>query len=126
MHFEEPMTEDKITFAQALEKVFNQMSLKAGIKMFGNKAIKGMTKELQQMHLCDSFIPWKREDITAKQWQNRCKAVNPMKEKSDGTIKGRCCADGRVQRDFMSKEESASPTTATKLALLMGVIEVQE
>ena len=78
------------------------------------------------MHLCDSFIPRKQEDITAKQWQNGCKAVNSMKEKSDGTIKGRCCANGRAQRDFMSKEESASLMAATKLALLMGAIKAQE
>ena len=64
------------------------MGLKAGIKRFGDGAIKGMTKELRQLHLRDSFIPKKKSELTRKQWQSRCEAVNLIKEKKSGEIKG--------------------------------------
>ena len=46
---------DEITFVQVLAIVFQQMSLKAGIKKHGEKAVEGFTKELQQMHLRKIF-----------------------------------------------------------------------
>ena len=117
---------DDITFVQVLYKVFQQMSLNKGIKLFGDRAIKGMTKELRQLHMRDSFIPRKKKDLTKKQWASRCEAVNLIKEKKSGEIKGRCCADGRSQRNYISKEESASPTVATESVLLTGVMEAKE
>src|SRR5210317_1569613 len=85
-----------------------------------------MTKELRQLHLRDSFIPKHKKDLTPQQWKNKCEAVNLIKEKSNGTIKGRCCVDGRQQRQWISKEESASPTAATESVLLTGIIEAKE
>lgn len=117
---------DETTFVQVLAKVFQQMSLNKGIKKHGEKAIKGITKELRQMHLRDSFIPKKRNELTKKQWQSACEAVNLIKEKKSGEIKGRTCADRRVQRKYISKEESASPTAATESIFLTGVIEAKE
>ena len=118
--------EDHVTFAQVLHKVFQQMSLNAGVKKFGDGAIKGMSKELRQMHLRNSFIPKFKKDLTEKQRKNICEAVNLIKQKKDGTIKGRCCADGCKQRDYISKEESASPTAATESVILTGVMEAKE
>ena len=119
---------DEVTFVQVLYKIFLsiQVNLKKGIKMFGDKAIEEMTKELRQLHMQDSFIPRLRKDISSKLWSNRCEAVNLIKEKSNGEIKDHCCADGRVQRQFISKEEAASPTAATESVLMTGVIEVKE
>ena len=96
------------------------------IEKHGSKAIEGMTKELRQLHLRESFIPKYKRDLTPEQWKNKCEAVNLIKEKSDGTIKGRCCADGRQQRKWITKEESASPTAATESVLLTGIIEAKE
>ena len=117
---------DETVFVQILYKVFQQMSLQAGIKKFGDRAIKGMTKELRQLHLRDSFIPHKKHELTKKQWQNRCESVNLIKEKKSGEIKGRCCADGRAQRQYITKEESASPTASIESVLLTDTVEVKE
>ena len=117
---------DEKTHAQVMQKIFTQMSFKKGIEKYGNSAIEGMKKELRQMHLRNSFIPKHKKDLTEQQWKNKCEAVNLIKEKSDGTIKGRCCADGRQQRKWISREESASPTAATESVLLTGVIEAKE
>ena len=75
--------EDHVTFAQVLHKVFQQMSLRAGAKKFGDDAIKGMSKELRQLHLRDSFIPKFKKDLTDKQRKSICEAVNLIKEKKE-------------------------------------------
>ena len=87
---------DDVTFIQVLQKVFmsQQMSFKKGIKMFGDKAIYGMKKELNQLHMRDSFIPKHKKELTSQQWKSHCEAVNLIKQKKNGKIKGRCCADG--------------------------------
>ena len=41
-----------------------------------------------------------------------------LKEKRDGRLKGRGCADGRSQRDYIPKTETSSPT-ATLLGLIL-------
>ena len=102
------------------------MSLKVGIKKFGNCAVGGMTKEVKQMHSHDNFIPRKKSEITQKQWKSRCEAVNLIKEKKTGEIKGCCCADGYAQHKYITKEESASPTAATESVLLTGTVEAKE
>jgi hypothetical protein len=35
-----------------------------------------------------------------------------LKRKRDGTVKARGCADGRPQREYISKDESSSPTVS--------------
>ena len=37
---------DEATFVQMLQQVFNQISLKKGINIFGNKTVKDITKKL--------------------------------------------------------------------------------
>jgi hypothetical protein len=49
-----------------------------------------------------------------------------LKEKRCGKIKGRGCADGRPHRDYMSKEDTSSPTVATEALMLTCVIEAIE
>ena len=49
-----------------------------------------------------------------------------MKEKKDGTIKGRACADGREQHHYAEKGASKSPTVSTEAVLITAVIEAKE
>jgi hypothetical protein len=46
-----------------------------------------------------------------------------LKQKRSGKIKGRGCADGRKQREYLSKEEVSSPTVAIESVLLTCVID---
>ena len=43
-----------------------------------------------------------------------------------GAIKARGCNDGRTQREFMSKEESSSPTLSTYALFISCVIDAME
>ena len=47
-------------------------------------------------------------------------------EKRDGRVKARTCANGSTQRDYMSKEDAASPTALTESILLTGTIDAEE
>jgi hypothetical protein len=49
-----------------------------------------------------------------------------LKEKRTGKIKGRGCADGRKQRETLSKEEVSSPTVAIESVLLSCTIDAHE
>jgi hypothetical protein len=49
-----------------------------------------------------------------------------MKEKCDGTIKGRMVARGNKQRGYIYKEESSSPTVATESVTLTSIIDAIE
>ena len=49
-----------------------------------------------------------------------------LKEKRDSAIKGRAVVGGNTQRDFISKEDSSSPTVATKAVLLSCIINAEE
>lgn len=49
-----------------------------------------------------------------------------LKEKDDGTIKGRGCADGRKQRRFIDKDSASSPTISTEALFLIITIAVKE
>jgi len=49
-----------------------------------------------------------------------------MKEKRDGTIKARGCADGRPQRVYTQKEEASSPTVSLEAMMLSCGIDAKE
>jgi hypothetical protein len=49
-----------------------------------------------------------------------------LKEKRDGSLKGRTVAGGNKQRDCISKEDASSPTIATEAILLSCIIDAKE
>jgi hypothetical protein len=49
-----------------------------------------------------------------------------LKEKRDGSLKGRTVAGGNNQRDYISKEDASSPTVATEAVLLSCIIDAEE
>ena len=48
--------------------------------------------------------------LTKEQKSKALRAINLIKEKRDGKIKGRCCSDGSGQRKYVPREEASSPT----------------
>ena len=83
----------------AMNVMFTQMQAIRGIKLFGEKAIAAIVKELKQFE--HRPMPGKRvveviylDGLTLEEKKQALNAVNLIKEKRDGTIKGRTCADG--------------------------------
>ena len=96
--------------------MFNQMSPKRGIKLFKERAIATMYKDLNKLD--KGYIPNKpvvlpqdTTTFTRKDRREALELVNPIKEKRTGKIKGRTCANGSKQRSFLKYgEDFASPT----------------
>ena len=49
-----------------------------------------------------------------------------LKEKRTGKIKGRACINGAPQRDYITKEEAASPTVSTESTFITAAIAAKE
>ena len=72
------------------------------------------------------FFPMDPETLTKEQ---RVKAISSLvflKEKRDGTIKGRACAIGTPQRACIRKEDAASPICATESVFITLVVDAHE
>jgi hypothetical protein len=103
--------------------IMTQYNLKQGIRDLGKAA---MLTELQQLYYRDMMRPLNKYDLTPAERKGALRYLMFLKEKRCGTIKGRGCADGRSQREYMSKEETSSPTVATEALILTCVIDAME
>ena len=122
----EPMelTEDDLP---AMGMIFSQFSLRQGLKEFGAKAEIGAMKEMKQLHDMKAFIPRKLESLTKEERFRALSTLIFLKEKRlTGDIKGRTCVNGAPQREYIKKEDAASPTVATDSVFITGAIDAHE
>ena len=129
---------DDIT-AVVITKIFDsfnllQYNLNKGIKVYGERGREAAFEEISQLHKRNVFNPISIEELTALDKKKALGSLIFLKEKKDGTIKGRACADGRKQRVISPDTETAqdiklktaSPTVALESVLLTAVIEAAE
>jgi hypothetical protein len=65
-------------------------------------------------------------EVNKEVWCNALSYLMFLKRNRDGTVKARGCADGRPQREYISKDDSGSPTVsiyALMASCLMGAID---
>ena len=109
-----------------------QMSAKKGIKMFGERAIAALVKEFKQ--LVEGAVPGKPvirpinpESLSVEEKMRAMEAVNFIKEKRCGKIKGRSCANGSQQKKYLKEDESySSPTCQLESHTSTLVIDAYE
>jgi hypothetical protein len=106
--------------------VLNQMTAKAGIKTHGKAAEAALMNEFAQLEELDVYEPVDPRTLSKAQRMSALRAINLIKEKRDGTLKGRTVADGRPQRSLYDKSETASPTVATDALMLSIMIDAHE
>jgi hypothetical protein len=70
--------------------------------------------------------PVNQGDLTAKQKKSALESLMFLKEKRDGSIKGRACTDGRKQREGSTKSYATSPTVALESVLITVTIDAFE
>ena len=102
------------------------MSAKKGVAKHGKKAVLAIIKEFEQFDANDVFQPLKRNQLTKEQIAKAMRTITVIKEKRCGRIKGRAVADGRMQRNYVSKEDGSSPTVGTESLFLSLVIDAHE
>lgn len=101
-------------------------SLMKGLKKFGQKGRDAAYKEMKQLHDRVVFKPIKVEDLTELEKRRAMESLIFLVEKRDGTVKGRTCANGSTQREYMDREEATSPTVMTESIIITGVIEAKQ
>lgn len=108
------------------EHLMTQYSLKAGQKLFGREGEKAISKELGQFDDMSVFIPMDPKKLTRQERAAALASLMFLKQKKDGTVKARICADGRKQRDTNPEEEAASPTVYIESIFISCAIEASE
>ena len=101
-------------------------SLKAGLKKFGEAGKEAAIKEMRQLHDRVVFKPIRISEMTARERKRAMESLIFLVEKRDGRIKARTCANGSTQRDYIPKEDAASPTASTEAVLITGVIDAKQ
>ena len=81
--------------------VMTQLSMKAGLRAWGDKALSAVKSEMKQLHFRNTFRPKHWKDLTATQRRAVLESYLFMKEKRDGTIKGRTVAGGNKQCGYI-------------------------
>jgi hypothetical protein len=103
-----------------------QMSMKRGLKVFGQDGVAAVGKEIKQLHDLKVGKPKRSADLTAEQRKESLGYLMFLKRKKKGDVKARGCADGRKQRAYTDKDEANAPTIATEAVFLTAVIDAME
>jgi Reverse transcriptase (RNA-dependent DNA polymerase) len=106
--------------------MFTQMSATKGIKKHGDLAVAALRKEFEQFRTLEVLEPLDAFAMTDEQKTDALRAISVIKEKRDGTIKGRTCADGSTQHGKFTKAETGSPTIANDALYLSVMIDAYE
>ena len=86
-----------------------QMSMRKGLKVFGEPGYAAVKKEMQQLHDRKVMQPVDRKDLSQSQKKEALGYLMFLKKKRCEAIRGRGCADGRKQRAYITKENRPRP-----------------
>ena len=112
-------TQPNTSFAQ-------QYMLQKGLKIFGDRGTAAANKEMDQLHQRDCFAPLDASTLSPSEKHKAQEALMFLTEKRDGTIKGRMVYNGKPTREWLSREDSASPTVSLESIFLTSIIDAKE
>ena len=118
MHFQLEC-ENEFSFIQ-------QYGLRKGLKVFGEKGKMAALKEVKQLHDRKVFKPVSIEELSKLEKDRAMESLAFLTEKRDKSIKARMCANGSTQREYIDRDEAASPTASTDSILLTSVIDAKQ
>ena len=101
-------------------------SLKAGLRKFGEKGRAATLKEMQQFDDREVYYPVNVNDLTEQERRRAMESLLFLVEKRDGKVKARFVANGSSQREYMGREQSASPTVMTESIMITSVIDAKQ
>jgi hypothetical protein len=106
--------------------MFTQMTADAGIRKHGDLAVDALMAEFAQLDDLNVFQGLHASTLTRDQKKEALRAINLIKEKRCGKIKGQTVADGRSQRSKYAKEDISSPTVSNDALMLTFLIDAVE
>jgi len=108
-----------VSFAQ-------QYMLKRGLKVFGERGAQATHKELDQLCQRNCFTPISIKAMSDDERRKAQEALMFLTEKRSGTVKARMVYNGKPTREWLSREDAASPTAALESILLTATIDAKE
>ena len=117
-----------ITAYNNLDATFKtpQYSVKKVISIFGEAGTKAVLKEIQKIHQGGVISAMDLSNMTVEQRNRVLDYLKYLKQKQNGDIKAWGCADGRGQREFISKEETSAPNVLLYALLITCMINSSE
>jgi len=109
-----------------LHIMLKQVGIREGLRKFGEKGNDALLKELNQLHERDALLPKKKEDMTYDKRKKSLRYLMFLKEKRDGMIKARGCANGRSQHKYTTKAETSLPTMSLEAMMMSCAIDARE
>ncbi|CAJ1968996.1 unnamed protein product [Cylindrotheca closterium] len=104
-----------------------QYYINQGLKKLGDDGKDAVDKELRQMLLRDCFTPKFVKDMTASERKKAQSAIMLLAEKQfEKKIKGRLVYRGDGTREWLSREDTASPTALQEAITTTCVIDAHE
>ena len=102
------------------------MTANKRISQYGERAIAAIFKEYKQMQDMDVLGALNPDELTNDQKRQALRAVNLIKFKRCGKVKGRLCANGAPHRKIIPREEAKSPTVSTDGLFDVALISAHE
>jgi hypothetical protein len=102
------------------------LSVKAALKQWGSEADVAGQKEASQLHWRDTFIPKLWSELSEDQKSKILEIHMFIVKKRLGKTKEQLFGGGNKQHDYLTKEESSSPTAATESVLLTSIVNAAE
>ncbi|VEU41596.1 unnamed protein product [Pseudo-nitzschia multistriata] len=103
-----------------------QYGVRQGIKIFGEEGVNAVLKELKQFHDRGVISMIDPKMMTREMVQQALPYLMFLKRKRDNSVKGRGCADGQRQREYINKEDATSPTVSLYALILSCLIDAIE
>ena len=103
-----------------------QYYLNKGIKIFGERGQKAAEEELEQLVERNCWTPIHVEDMTELERDRAQDAMLLLAEKHSGEVKGRCVFKGNGTREWLTREDTSSPTASLEAIMVTCVIDAFE
>ena len=100
-----------------------QVPIRQGLKLFGSQGMSAVEAELQQLH---DLKVMAAKPLTTIQKREALGYLMFLKQKGNGKIKARGCADGRPQWAYIQQEDARAPTVSTEAVFMTAVIDAME
>ena len=100
--------------------------LPKGLKLFGPKGKMAAIDKLTQLCKRNCFTPIAIKEMTRAKRDKAQEALMFLCEKKDGSIKGHMVYNGKPTREWLTREDVASPTAATESVFLTAAIDALE
>ena len=106
--------------------LFQQLSAKRGINIFGEPAVQALLKEFVQFSDLNVFKGIDPETLTKEQKREALRGLSTIKLKRSKELKGRVVVDGRPQRLKYDKSQRSSATYHQDTIMMSLLIDAME